>query len=100
MMRTLVALSALALATSCAPVPRADGDAPQPVLADGCTATGLDDLIGRNRSEAVAAEVMKRSGARTLRWIAPGMAVTMDYRGDRLNIDIDAGGRITGFHCG
>ena len=30
---------------------------------------------------------MKReTGARTLRWVQPGMAVTMDYRDDRLTV--------------
>jgi hypothetical protein len=40
-----------------------------------------------------------RSGARTLRWIAPNTAVTMDFRPDRLNVYVDAKGRIERFTC-
>ena len=35
-----------------------------------------------------------------VRIIAPGSAVTMDYRADRLNADLDAAGRITRLWCG
>ena len=40
------------------------------------------------------------SGARTVRVIRPGDAVTMDYRQDRLNIELDADGKIVRFNCG
>jgi hypothetical protein len=40
-----------------------------------------------------------RSGARTLRWIAPDTAVTMDFRQDRLNVYVDSKGRIERFTC-
>lgn len=101
-MRTVAALAALTLAAACTPVPPAGGGAPQPqpIPTDACKATGMDDLIGKPQSEATAKEALSRSGARTLRWIAPGMAVTLDYRGDRLNIAVDKDGLITGFHCG
>ena len=101
-MRAVAALAALTMACACTPVPHGDGGvpAPQPIPTGACKATGMDDLIGKPQSEATAKEALSRSGARTLRWIAPGMAVTLDYRGDRLNIDTDKDGLITGFHCG
>ena len=34
------------------------------------------------------------------RLVAPGMAVTQDYRPNRLNVLLDRQGRITGFRCG
>lgn len=76
---------------------------PEPVPAPpagACTSEGLDSLIGKTQSAEIAAEAKRLSGARTLRWIAPGMAVTMDYRTDRLNLDVDASGKITRAHCG
>ena len=66
----------------------------------GCDASGLADLTGRPGSQALGAEALRRSGARTVRWIRPGDAVTMDYRSDRLNISLDAAGRVEGFNCG
>ena len=35
-----------------------------------------------------------------IRWIEPGMAVTMDYRHDRLNANLSGNGRINSFNCG
>ena len=66
----------------------------------GCDATGLNGLTGRPASQELGAEALRRSGARTVRWIRPGDAVTMDYRSDRLNISLDAAGRVEGFNCG
>ena len=34
------------------------------------------------------------------RIIPPGTAITMDYSADRVNFDLDAGGRITRVWCG
>lgn len=68
--------------------------------AGACTSEGLESLVGKTRSAETEAEAKRRSGARTLRWIAPGMAVTMDYRTDRLNLDLDASRKITRAHCG
>ena len=45
-------------------------------------------------------EITTRSGAQSIRWIEPGMAVTMDYRGDRLNAELDQDGVITAMRCG
>lgn len=65
-----------------------------------CGDAKLADLMGKAWAESMRADALKRSGARTLRVIAPGMAVTMDYRTDRLNIETDEAGRITRIRCG
>jgi hypothetical protein len=65
-----------------------------------CSTARLNGLIGQPASTAVGAEAMRAANARTIRWIRPGDAVTMDYRTDRLNIDLDASNRISGFRCG
>jgi hypothetical protein len=64
-----------------------------------CQAAGLGDLVGRQRSDALGAEALRRSGAKTLRWIAPGAIITQDLRSDRINIDVDARGRVTRLRC-
>ncbi|MGF7147578.1 hypothetical protein FHS96_001187 [Sphingomonas zeicaulis] len=82
------------------------GDAPEtapapPTEAGGaCNASALTDLVGQPRSETLGDEAMKRSGARSLRWISPGMAVTQDYREDRLNIELDAANKVVSARCG
>jgi uncharacterized protein involved in type VI secretion and phage assembly len=64
-----------------------------------CQAAGLGDLVGRQRSDALGAEALRRSGATTLRWIEPGAIITQDLRSDRLNIDVDGRGRVTRLRC-
>lgn len=74
-------------------------DAPPPAQAK-CSDQGLDKLIGKKRSEEVAREAKRLSGAKTLRWIEPDMMVTMDYREDRLNLHLGTDGRIGSVRCG
>ena len=65
-----------------------------------CAAEGLGELVGRPATQALGSEALRLSGARAVRWIRPGDAVTMDYREDRLNIHLDAEGRVERFACG
>lgn len=62
---------------------------------DACGASGMQDLVGRNRS--VLAAMTLPAGSRV---IEPGMPVTEDYSPQRLNLDLDAGGRIVRVWCG
>ena len=97
-MRPLV--GALAMMTmACTAVPPED-EAPREVGAGTCTTSGLQDLAGQAATSELGAEALRRSGARTLRWIRPGDAVTMDYREDRLNVHLDAENRVERFQCG
>lgn len=68
--------------------------------ADACGATKLVRFVGRSDSGPERAAITSASGARSIRWLTPGMAVTMDYREDRLNANIGADNRYTGFNCG
>jgi len=65
-----------------------------------CKAESLGDLVGKRASDARGDVMLKRSGARDLRWIAPNGIVTMDFRADRLNVYTDDKGRISRFSCG
>jgi hypothetical protein len=62
--------------------------------ADACGALQYQALIGKPITEpGVPAE------GPNVRYIRPDTQVTMDFRADRLNIDIDTGGMIKGFRC-
>ncbi|ATE74092.1 I78 family peptidase inhibitor [Lysobacter capsici] len=41
-----------------------------------------------------------KTGSRSVRVLKPGMAATMDFQQDRLNIDVNERGAITGLRCG
>lgn len=65
-----------------------------------CSANGLEKLIGQKRGERVAARAKRLSGANAVRWLEPGAVVTMEFRADRLNLNLDKNGRITSARCG
>lgn len=72
-----------------------------PAQSEGeCDAGRAQALVGRAASSELGAEALRLTGARTIRWIQPDQAVTMDYRMDRLNIELDARNRVTAIRCG
>jgi hypothetical protein len=86
-------------ATACAAVPPDVEDVP--VHGAGqCDATKARMLAGKPATSELGSEALRLTGARSLRWIPLGSAVTMDYREDRLNIELDGRNRITAVRCG
>ncbi len=67
---------------------------------DECGASLVQSFVGIRANTTLRSEIATRSGARDIRWIEPGMAVTMDFRGDRLNGELDVDGVITALRCG
>ncbi|MDQ2095794.1 I78 family peptidase inhibitor [Rhodalgimonas zhirmunskyi] len=59
-----------------------------------CAASSLAGFVGQPVNDVDLA------GNDPLRIIAPGMAVTMDYSPERLNVETDANGVIVRFYCG
>jgi hypothetical protein len=97
-MRRAISLAALAATCGCAAT---DPAAPEPPTAPGqCSAEAAQSLIGQPGTSALAVEALRRTHLRTVRWIWPGQAVTMDYRADRLDISLDADGKVARLTCG
>ena len=90
-MRALAILPLLALAACVEPVP-----APAPVQpdTDKCKASTLQGLVGQPKS--VLQTMLLPAGTRV---IGPGDAVTMDFRPDRMNVEVGADGRIAKIGC-
>jgi hypothetical protein len=93
------ALALLALLAACAGT---NGAGPAtPSSAEGpCRNDGLDRFVGQAASADLGTELLRASGARTLRWGGPGMAMTMDFRADRLTVSYDERMKITSARCG
>ncbi len=92
-----VALIGLALAgCTQTPPPQAATVAPT----EGCRTQAVADLIGKPLTGTLQADAQRRTGANTVRVLAPDTAATMDYRPDRMNILVDSRGVINGFRCG
>ncbi len=76
---------------ACAPEAAPPAAAP---VEDACGTQQYVALIGKPITEpGVPAE------GSNVRYIRPNTQVTMDFRADRLNIDIDGSETITGFRC-
>lgn len=71
-----------------------------PAASSECNVAGLSDLVGRIGDASLGADALRRSGALRLRWIRPGDMVTMDYSAQRMNVHLDAQGRVDHFACG
>ncbi|WP_313534840.1 I78 family peptidase inhibitor [Sphingomonas sp.] len=96
MIRALTLVALAGAAAGCAPQKKAE---PLPAMVE-CDANRVQDLKSKQRSPAIEADALARSGAKRARWVEPGSAVTMDFRVDRLNLHVNAAGAITDARCG
>jgi hypothetical protein len=71
-----------------------------PPAADECGAAGLSRYLNVVPSGEMKSAITSAIGDRTIRYIAPGDAVTMDFSPTRLNAELGDDGRITRFRCG
>ena len=65
-----------------------------------CDATTMAWATGKLADEATVQRIRTETHSKGVRVIKPGMAVTMDYREDRVNIDVDNNNRIVSVRCG
>jgi hypothetical protein len=96
-LRTFAALSVLALA-ACAQGQSVAGAGA--AAAAACDPQAAQFAVGYTYTEALAAEARNRSGASVVRVLRPGQATTMEYSEDRINLEVDAGNRVTRVRCG
>lgn len=68
--------------------------------AGSCDARAAQFAVGYASTDALAAEVRRRSGARVVRVIHPGDMVTQEFNADRVNIELEAGNRVARVRCG
>jgi hypothetical protein len=64
-----------------------------------CRETGLAQFVGKSPTQDIATQMLTVSGAKDLRWIAHGEAMTGDRRDDRVSAHLGADGRIASAHC-
>ena len=100
------ALPLCAAMTACATSPSNPGnnEIPPAVQSDGgnynCENADLAEFAGKTGSTEVYEQARIKANARHVRVVKPGMAVTMDYRIDRLTVMLDDNGRIESISCG
>jgi hypothetical protein len=84
---------------SAKPEPGVTRPSPQPA-SDECGADKLAGYLNQLPTSAAMAQIRVAAGHDRIRTIRPGDAVTMDFRPDRLNVEIGENGRIKRFRCG
>ena len=81
--------------------PPSTGSSPMPPPAGtACNAQGAQFAIGKTPGASVVEEARQRSGSYMARVLRPGQVVTMEFNAQRLNLDLNAAGVITGVRCG
>jgi len=68
--------------------------------AGACHAERVQAFVGKSATQDVMRELWRGSGSGLIRPIAPGQAVTRDYRADRVNVHVNDDNVITGIDCG
>ena len=93
-----VLLAAGLLLSGCATV---DGGAPPATEGSGeCRNDALAGFTGEPATAELGAEILRQSGSRVLQWIRQGDMVTMEYRADRVRVQLDAVNRVESARCG
>lgn len=65
-----------------------------------CNGVALARFAGQAANPASGAEMLRVSGARTMRWVQPGSMITMDFSPQRLTVYLARGNVIERATCG
>ena len=92
-------------ATPAADAPVASAPAPAstaaaPPMMESCNADAANGFVGQQATDDVIEQARVAAGAAIARALRPDMVITMEYRGDRLNLRTDTDGKVVGASCG
>lgn len=65
-----------------------------------CEAKSAQRYVGQKADAKLGQTIIDVTGAKVLRWIPPGGAISQDYRTFRVNISYDDNYNITNIRCG
>lgn len=102
-MRTILICASAGVALGACTTTGADPLPENPPLrevAGECDGDAVQYHVGHTVSAAMGQAMLEEAGARTLRWVPPRTAVTMDYRPDRLTVTYDDDMVIERITCG
>lgn len=78
--------------------PSADKQAPRAL--QRCDQAGAQWAVGKTNTEHNINEARQRAGAYMARVLRPGQPTTREFNAERLNLEVDATGRIIAARCG
>ena len=76
------------------------GVATTPPPVGTCDASQVEGLVGQAYTEALAEQARQDAGAAKVRVLKPNQPVTMEFLGERLNIEVDDKNLVSGVRCG
>ncbi|WP_119965541.1 I78 family peptidase inhibitor [Simplicispira lacusdiani] len=97
---TISALAACALAAGCAGVNEPTVGPTGAPRGGTCDAKPAQSAVGQNSTAKVVEAARVRSGAMIARILRPGQMITKEFDAQRLNLEVDANGRIVAVRCG
>ena len=65
-----------------------------------CDAAKAEFAVGQAYSDSLAEQARAAAGAKIVRRLVPGQMVTLEFSGERLNLDTDASGKVAAVRCG
>ena len=67
---------------------------------NACNAQPAQFAVGQNSTASIMESARVRAGAQMARILRPGQMVTKEFNAQRLNLQVDANGRILAVNCG
>ena len=95
----MLALSLAACASTNNDSPLASAEPAAPPADDKCNASLVANLVGQPWHDSMLTQLKEAVGHETIRTIRPGQPVTMDYREERLNVEIGPDGKVVRVFC-
>ena len=86
--------------TPVASAPATGSTAAPPAMTTSCNADAAKAAVGKKATDEVIEQARVAAGAAVARALRPDMMITMEYRGDRLNLRTDVDGKVVGASCG
>lgn len=65
-----------------------------------CDASQVEGLVSQPYSEELAEQARQDAGAAQVRMLKPNQPITMEFLGERLNIEVDDKNLVSGVRCG
>ena len=65
-----------------------------------CDATQVQSLVGQPYTDELGSQAQQDAGASSLRVLKPNDMTTMEFIGERLNVEVDAKNVVAGVRCG
>lgn len=91
----------LALTTVAACAAQGQSPLATPVVSAGlCAGDGLGRFVGQPATAELGRDILRQTGASSLRWVAEGMMVTMEFRQERVTVHLDRSNRVKRAVCG